>query len=52
MGMLKTIFGVDTSRLKKGFDRANNSVDKFSRNVSKNLERLFLLLGLAYFSAK
>jgi hypothetical protein len=52
MGMLKTIFGVDTSRLKKGFDRANNSVDKFSRNVAKKFGAAFSTVGIGLFFRK
>jgi hypothetical protein len=52
MGMLKTIFGVDTSRLKKGFDRANNSVDKFSRNVVKKFGAAFSTVGIGLFFRK
>ena len=52
MGMLKTIFGADTSRLDKGLDRAQNRVGKFSKNVSRSLGAAFSVAAIGFFFRK
>jgi hypothetical protein len=52
MGMIKTIFGVDTTLLDKGLDRAKNSVGKFSKGVSKELGTAFSVAAIGFFFRK
>ena len=52
MGMLKTIFGADTSKLDKGLDRAQNRVGKFSKNVSRSLGAAFSVAAIGFFFRK
>jgi hypothetical protein len=52
MGMIKTIFGADTSRLDKGLDRAKNRVGKFSKNVSRSLGAAFSVAAIGFFFRK
>ena len=52
MGMIKTIFGVDTTLLDKGLDRAKNSVGKFRKGVSKELGTAFSVAAIGFFFRK
>lgn len=49
MGMLKTIFGADTSRLDKGLDKARGRVAKFSKGVNRQLAGAFSVAAITFY---